>query len=419
MSIRQAAAIAAFASTSWVTSASRAELPLPRPTPDVDLPAPTGMPEDLSWFRPTGLVEIDHRVFRAEEEGLTGFGVGRFRLGAVIAPRPWFRGVVNVELASGTPQILDAYAQLRPHPAITIDLGSSKPPIFASFRAEPVHTMPLPDRAPVVRAFSLQRDVGVGMRVAPAMVPLEVHYRVGNGSGSVVSNDNPYPAVYGALDFVWGRAWLAAQEHHGEEPETFGLRLGVGGMDENTADRDSTRGVTPLGFVYARPVVVAGRRTVGTAYAVGYAGPLRLTVEGAAADESRNRDDDGNTETPRRSLSGVQSTGLTAEAAWVLLGRAREVGRAPTAMPGPWHGGALEVAARFDALWLQHGADDPAVVENDSRGGSLALKWWPTSFLAASWSGSFTVYDVPPVETPDIDATWGILQRLSFIWPPG
>jgi len=327
--------------------------------------------------------------------------------------------VVSLEMGSGILEVLDAFVQFKPHDAITIDVGSTKPPLFASFRDEPLHTMPLPDRPRVEEAFSLQRDVGAGVRVAPSTLPFELHYRVGNGSGSVVSNDNPYPAVYGAADFVVGRAWLAHTRPAADgSPETFGLRLGIGGMAENTADRDSIKGTSPLGFVYARPVVVAGARTIGAAYAIAYAGPLRATVEGAVADESRNRDDDGNVDTPRVSLPSVQSRGFSAELAVTILGRPREVGRAPRAAEGAWRGGALEAVARFDALWLLHDSDDPAIAENDSRGGSLGLKWWPAPFLAASASGFFTAYDVPPVETPDVDASWGILQRLSLFWPP-
>lgn len=409
--------LAMFAALAAASRAARAEVPPAKPGGDVDVAPIPGTPKSLSWFRPTGLIEVDHRVFRTEEEGLTGFGLGRLRLGAVITPAPWVRGVVSLEMGSGILEVLDAFVQFKPHDAITIDVGSTKPPLFASYRDEPAHTTPFPDRGRVVDAFTIQRDVGAGIRVAPAQIPVELNYRVGNGSGSVVSNDNPYPAVHGAADLVLGRAWLAAHDPDGE-PETFGLRLGLGGMEENAADRDSIKGVTPLGFVYARPIVVAGIRRIGAAYAIGYAGPVRLTFEGAIADESRNRDDDGNIETPRRSLSSVESHGATAEVAWVIVGEPREVGHAPRAKPGPWRGGALEVAARFDALWLLHGSDDPSVTENDSRGGSLSLKWWPTSFMAATVSGSFTAYDVPPVETPDVDATWGVLQRLSLFWPP-
>lgn len=195
----------------------------------------------------------------------------------------------------------------------------------------------------------------------------------------------------------------------------FGLRLGAAGLYESTEDREGVAGVTPLGFRYYRPVIVSGERAVGEAHLVGYAGPVRLTVEGAIAREERSRDTDGNPSTPRASLPAITSYGLTAELAWTILGSPRQVGRAPLPDAATdWDGGSLELAARYDGMWLGRGADD--VAEGGSQGGALALKWWPTNFLAASAAGYLTHYDQAAIERPDALWSWGVLGRVSFFW---
>lgn len=137
------------------------------------------------------------------------------------------------------------------------------------------------------------------------------------------------------------------------------------------------------------------------------------------ARESRSRDDDGNPSTPRLTLPVVRSYGVTAELSCVLLGGARAVGHAPQARTdaaGAWRGGALEVALRYDGLWLAHSASD--VLSGGSQGGALALKWWPMEFLAATLAGYITHYDTAPIDAPGERWSWGSLARLSFFWGP-
>lgn len=374
-------------------------------------PTPAGA--EAPVLQPTVLGEVDYRVYPSEVEGNTGFALARMRPGLVLTPTPWLRAVTAFEFAGESPIILDAFARLRPAEWVEFTAGYSKPPLFASFVYEPVHTMPFPDRAPVVTAFRVRRDLGVDVHLAPRAVPLEGWLRVGNGTGSALGNDNALPAGYASLDLVLGRAWAGAAPEH----RTYGLRLGGAALVESPRDRNGITGQTPLGFIYFRPIVVSGLRVVGEGHVIGYAGPLRLTVEGAVAREERSRDDDGNPSTPRLQLPVVHSYGITAELAWVLLGRPRDAGRAPGAavgQDGGWSGGALEIAARYDGMWLGEGASD--VRSGGSQGGALAVKWWPTDFLAASLAGYVTRYDTPPLEEPNELWSWGALARLSFFW---
>jgi phosphate-selective porin OprO/OprP len=164
-------------------------------------------------------------------------------------------------------------------------------------------------------------------------------------------------------------------------------------------------------------VVVSGLRVVAEGHAVAYVGPVRLTVEGAVARESRSKDADGNPATPRVDLDAISSYGLTTEVAWVLLGSPREVGRAPRARgsaDGGWSGGAVELAARYDGMWLARRARDVRV--GGSQGGALALKWWPVDFMAATLAGDVTRYEAAPLEEPDTLISWGFQARASFFW---
>jgi phosphate-selective porin OprO/OprP len=376
--------------------------------------APKAEPDREPYpLRPTLLGEVDYRVYPSEVEGHTGFAVARLRPGLALAPTPWFRGVGTFEFAGEIPTILDAFARIRASKWAEFTIGYSKPPLFASFIYEPVHALPFPDRAPVVTSFRVRRDVGADVHFTPATVPLEGWVRVGNGSGSPLGNDNASPAGYASLDLVIGRAWTAA----GGEEQPFGLRLGGGGLLEDARERNGIVGQTPFGFVYYRPIVVTGLRTVGQGHVVAYAGPLRLTVEGAVARESRSQDTDENPSTPRADLPEIYSYGLTTELSWVILGSPRTVGRAPRSLsrkdgnPGV---GALDFALRYDGLWLGRSADD--VTQGGSQGGAAALKWWPSEFLAATLFGYATHYGAPAIEAPDESWSWGTLARASFFW---
>lgn len=375
-------------------------------------PALQWLLDALRVVRPTLLGEIDYRVYAREPAGETGFALGRFRIGLVLEPLPWLRAVGTVEWVGEYPILLDAYVTAHPEPWIEVFVGYAKPPLFASFRSDAVHVMAFTDRAPVVRAFFVRRDVGVDVRLRPREVPIEAVARIGNGSGSILGNDNALPAGYGALDLVLGRAWSGA--HAGDREH--GLRVGVAGLVESVRDRDGVMGTEAFGYVFHRAAIVSGLRLVGEAHAIGYVGPLRLTVEAAVAHEERSRDDDGNPSTPRRALPSMISSGLTAELAWVVLGGARVPGAAPTLASDAtgWGGGALEIAARFDGLWLGRGAPD--VAAGGALGGGLSVKWWPLDFLAATLVGHALRYEVSPIESPGELWGWDAALRLSLFW---
>lgn len=358
-------------------------------------------------LRPTVLGEFDYRVYPSELEGNTGFVLARLRPGLLFTPTPWLRAAFTLEFADEHPAVLDALVRVRAAESVELTAGYSKPPLFASFTYEPEHTTPFPEHSPVVTAFRIRRDLGVDVHFTPRRVPLEGWLRVGNGAGSALGNDNALPAGYAALDLVLGRAWVGAAPEH----RTYGLRLGGAVLVESPRDRNGITGQTAFGFVYFRPIIVSGLCVVGEGHLVGYAGPVRLTVEGAFAREDRSRDDDGNPSTPRLQLPVVNSYGLTTELAWVLVGQPRDVGRAPGRADGV---GAVEVALRHDVLWLGEGASD--VRSGGSQAGALAVKWWPTSFLSASVAGYLTRYDTPPLEEPNQLWSWGALARLSVFW---
>lgn len=397
------------------TTAASATLAEPMPQ------AATSSDPNLAWLidtlrvlRPTILGEGDYRVYPREVEGESGFALARLRTGLIFEPASWFRAVGTMEWVGENATLLDAYAVFRPAPWVDINIGYGMPPLFSTFRYEPIHTLAFPDYAPVVTSFFIPRDLGIDLHLAPREVPLEASVRVGNGSGSILGNDTPLPAGYAALDLVLGRAWAGSAPNERE----FGLRFGVAGMVESVRDRDGIAGFTPFGFGfrYYRPAIVSGLREVGEVHVIAYAGPVRATVEGAFAEEARSRDDDGNPATPRIALPSIRSSGLTAELAWVFLGRPRVPGRAPgsTDNDREWAGGALEVSARFDALWLGWGAPD--VPTGGSVGGALSLRWWPVDFLTVTLAGYTTHYSVPPSDSPNESWSWGGLVRLGFFW---
>lgn len=397
-----------------------APAPAPAPAPESEHVSPepvtraSRLPDLQVWRKwpvwPTLLLSVDGRKFAREAEGMDGFAFAHARLGLRGAPLRWLGFVATMELASDehTPALLDAAVLFRLVEGVVLDVGWAKAPLFASFYAEPVHAVPLPDRSPVVVAFRTRRDLGLGLLVARREVPLELRLRVGNGAGGLRGNDNPKLAGYGALDLVLGRPRTGHEQHE------LGLRLGVGGLVENAEDRGGIHATNPLGYIYARPTPIFGWRAVGEGHIVAYAGPARLTVEAALAHEARARDTDGNPDTPREQLPGIWATGATAELAVVALGQSRAVGLPPTAKPGPWRGGALELSGRFDWMSVNRSADD--VAPGGSLGGALGLRWWPLELASLGLAGYLLHYDSAPIDQPGQHWSWGIVARLSVMW---
>jgi phosphate-selective porin OprO/OprP len=248
----------------------------------------------------------------------------------------------------------------------------------------------------VTRAFWPAYDAGVEVhRAATARVPIEGWLRVGNGSGSALGNDNDDYALDARLDVALGRARTGVAA-----TVPFGLRFGSGLHLESAYDRLGIAGATADGFVFFDAPTVSGPRYLTEGHVVAYGGPVKLTVEAALAKESRSKDTDGNTATPPVPEASVISKGAFAEAAWMIFGPWRRHGAWPVDSPiGVWDWGGLELGARAERILLAQGAPD--VVPGGAWSTSGALRWWTTSFLAASLAVYYTRYDVAPVEETD------------------
>lgn len=363
--------------------------------------------------KPILLAELDFRLHAAERiEGEDGFGATRLRLGAASDLAPWCSVLGQAEWAREKPVLLDAYVVLRPSPEWEIRLGAAKTPLFFSARDMPVFTLPLPERSMVARAFWPGRDVGIEVhKLATPRLPLEAWLRVGNGSGSVLGNDNSDFAIDARLDVALGRAQPRAPE-----AEPFGLRLGAGIHAESAEDRAGITGTTADAFTFYRPAIVSGPRHVVEAHAAVFAGPVMVTAEAALATEGRSKDTDGKPATPRVEQAAVASRGGSVEVAWMIRGPYRIPGAWPIRKPyAAWDWGALEVAGRFERLDLGRGAAD--VASGGATGGAAAVRWWATSFLGASAAWYYVSYDEPPVEEPDRSHSWLGLVRVTVRTP--
>ncbi|RKH68540.1 hypothetical protein [Corallococcus llansteffanensis] len=347
---------------------------------------------------PTLVGEVDYRVHVDDLEGHNGFNLARFRLGARGEPVSWLSAVGTAEWAQEKPAIIDAYVDLTVIQGLRLSLGYAKTPLFPTARDQSIETLPVPELSLVTSAFWPRRDLGLEAQWMPTTLPLEGWLRVGNGSGSPLGNDNPQPSVDARLDVHAG-----------------GVRVGAGAHVEDAFDRPGIGGRLPQGFLFYRAPPVSGYRTVTEAHGRLDAGGVRVDVQAAAAWEHRSRDTDGNPATPRESLPTMSSQGLGVEASWVLRGKPREGAQWPQALAGVGSegipSGSLEVAARFERLWLGRSAAD--VVPGGATGGAVSFHWWVTGFLGVGVAGYVDHYDTPPVEEPTRDWTYLALLRTT------
>jgi phosphate-selective porin OprO and OprP len=361
--------------------------------------------------KPTALLEADYRQHADPVEGNSGFALARARLGLQLKPTDWMTATATIELApQRDPLVLDGNVRFDATPWLEITVGYSKPPLFASFRHEPVMHLSMPMRSVVVTQMFVRRDVGVEARFVPRRAPIEAIVRLGNGSRRLL-NDTPTPSGYGALDLVLGRAWESGRT------QTYGLRLGAAALIGDTPEHESIAGATPLGYVYTQPVTAVGLRTIATAHAVVYAGPVQLVVESGFVQEARADDHDSDPSTPALTLDPVRNYGLTTELTWTIRGGWRAVGKQPkvaSLRDKPWDGGAVELVTRADRFWLGYGAAE--LFRTGGTTVALASKWWPTQFLSLALYGDATIYDAPPADGPDRRWGWTALLRASFFW---
>ncbi len=364
---------------------------------------------------PIVMSEIDLRVHSQRNfEANDGFDVARLRLGARLGFTRWFRAAAQVEVVGDSPRILDAWVAVIPSPEWEIGFGAAATPLFSSARDEPLWALPLPELSMVTRAFWPAYDAGIEVHRLPTpRLPLEGWLRVGNGSGSALGNDNSDYAVDARLDAAFGRAVTGA-------PRSLfgGLRLGAGLHAESALSRLGVSGTTADGFLFFRPTTVNGPRYVTEGHLVGYAGPVKLTVEAALAKESRSQNLSGNPDAPSVPQDPVISRGGFVEAAWMILGPRRRHGAWPVDSPvGTWDWGALELGARAERLALETGARD--VKSGGATSGSAALRWWVTSFVAVSAAVYYTSYDQAPVEEPAVTRSWLGIFRATMRLPEG
>ncbi|APR77662.1 Hypothetical protein A7982_03009 [Minicystis rosea] len=365
-------------------------------------------------FQPIFVGEIDYRLHSIPDiEGESGFAANRLRLGARMGVSTWFSAAAQIELVNREhPVILDAMVAVRPTPAWEISFGASKTPLFSSARDEAIWALPVPELSMVARAFWPQYDVGLEVHRLPTpRLPIEGWLRIGNGSGSALGNDNRDYALDARLDVALGRARVGV-------PATvpFGLRFGSGFHAELAEDRLGVGGTTPAGFAFYRPATVSGPRYLAESHLVAYAGPIKLTIEAALAKEGRTADTDGNPATPRAPQAPVLSKGGVVELGWMIFGPHRRHGAWPVdAAIGTWDWGGLELGVRAERLVLGRGARD--VQPGGATAGSAAIRWWTTSFLAASLAGYYTHYDAAPIEEPDRRSSWLGLFRVTVRAP--
>ena len=355
---------------------------------------------------PVAGAEMDYRLHANEIEGYDGFAVARARLGMRAQLTPTLRALVWGEwVRREVPSLLDVWLAWRFAPAWELTAGLSRSVLFQSGRIEFVERLPIPEYATLVRAFWPGRTLGVELAYRPPALPLEAYVRLGNGTGTLYGNDTTLPTAEARVDLVLGRT------HEGDHrADRYGLRLGVGGSLGTVFDRAGIALTTPAGFAFDRAPVVSGTRWLAEAHLLAHAGTVQLLVEAAFARESRERDDDGNPATPRVALPAVESGGVSAELAWMIVGGHRT----PAAWPGDggrrW--GAIELAGRYERVYTHAAAAD--VTPAGTHAGAVAVRWWAPRWVTVALAAYAYRYDQAPLEEPGVTTSWMALLRVGL-----
>jgi phosphate-selective porin OprO and OprP len=379
----------------------------------VVLLTPEARADNTFELQPIFMTELDLRLHSNKDlEAYDGFDVDRLRLGARVSYTQWFAAAAQVELVGEKPTILDAKAVLKPSPEWELTFGAGRTPLFSSARDEPIWALPVPELSMVTRAFWPGYGAGIEVHRLPTpRLPIEGWARVGNTGGSVLGNANSNYAFDGRLDVALGRAVTRAPASR-----RVGLRFGSGLHAESAASELGISGTTADGFLFYQPATVAGPRYVTEAHLVAYAGPVKLTVEAALGKESRSESLTGNPDAPSVSLASVTSRGAFVELGWMIVGPHRRHGMWPVESPiGTWDWGGLELGVRAERLDLEQGARD--VTPGGATSGEAALRWWVTSFVAASAAGYYTAYDTAPIIEPGRTKSWLGIFRVTVQVP--
>ncbi|CAN5397342.1 hypothetical protein BH09MYX1_BH09MYX1_66780 [soil metagenome] len=362
---------------------------------------------------PTALLQVDARVHPAGgDEGETGFALPRMRLGVYSNPVAPFFALLTTELADPEhPVLLDGFLRLGPWHGFSLAIGQSRSPLFLSARTELEGVQPLPELSLPVRALWPRRDAGIELHYASHDAPIEGWLRVSNGSPSPFENDNSSLAITARVDATGGRARALASGN-----ETWGVRVGVGALVDDSFDRAGAPGIGLGDFIFYLPPTVTGLRRIVEGHALLLAGPLRFLVEAGAAIEDRAVDTDGNPSTPRVAIDPVRTRGASFEAAWMITGKKR--------VPGIWPGSTtyafgrpdVEVALRVDRVDLGRGARD--VPPGGATGLTAVVDVWLNALCSVTLAGAYYHYDPAPIEEPDVTGSWTVLARATVLLTP-
>lgn len=363
-------------------------------------------PAAAQTVTPVAIAEVDYRRYPREVEGFDGFALARARLGLKAQLTPTLRAMLWGEwVLRDTPYVLDAFVAWRFAPAWELTVGLSRSVLFQSGRIEAQEMLPIPERSMLVRALWANRTLGVEVWHHSTTLPIDAWLRIGNGTGTLYGNDTTLPTGEARVDFVLGRT--RDGDHRAAR---YGLRVGVGGSLGTVFDRAGIGLRTVANFTFDRAPVVSGLRWLAEAHLLGHAGPVQLLVEAGFARESRERDDDGNAATPRVSLPSVESGGVAAELAWMIVG----AHRSPRVWPGDggarW--GALELAGRYERVYTHAAAAD--VTPGGAHSAALSLRYWAPRWVTVGLAGYAYAFDHAPVEEPNETSSWVVMLRAGL-----
>jgi phosphate-selective porin OprO/OprP len=327
-----------------------------------------------------GFIDADGRFYPGDDAGLATdqFLIRRARLLLDVSFLDRFEARLAPDFGQSKPSLFDAYLDVRFHPLVRLRAGKTKPPIDLERLQGGTELMLVERGAPA--ALIPNRDVGMLFWGETADQLVSWSAGVFNGvpdgatSETETNDGKDFVARVFARPFRRGR-WTSLR----------GLGLGVGGSRGNESGAlpsYKSDGQVSV-FSYASAAVADGRRTRLAPQLSWYAGRFGLLAEQAV--------------TRQAVASGALAADLRnrawmAEASWVLTGEpasfkglepARPMG--PAGAGGPRGFGAVEIAARADALRIDRDAfpsfADPAVSVRRAGGLALGVNWYLNHFV--------------------------------------
>ncbi len=344
-----------------------------------------------------------------DQSANTAFALSRFRPGIDVYHHQ-YQVSYNVEFNEGKPKMMDAFAA--GHQGFSsIFVGNMKPPLFASTLHEHIFFQSFQERSPVVLAFRIQRDMGFSYYWHPKKLPLEGWLRLGTGSDGVEKG----MAIYANLDLVYGafhywsngkqlkserdiKEWF---EFRGDDYYQTGLRLGISSLFEGAAPRKSVKGILPSNATFFQPVLVSGDRNITEAHLVLKLYWFRWTTEAAYSKESLAD--------PLLGKS-ITAYGLTSELQWSTLDHRYSANIPYCHMPKLGQPGCLELAIRYDGLWMGRGNEK--IQNHSTQGFSAVIKWYLFDFFSLFLSAYHHEYEIEEGK----HIAKGLLFGFSHFW---